>query len=160
LIPQDYYLTLDQSSYDANLISEQKLPIKTKIEAQKTDTLKISLIKPIKIKGKIFYKKSEQIQSKEFSNKMPDLLLKLENGKDVFYTIINNSGAYSFSEIRPGDWTLSIVKKGLEQKFIFPDSLKQLKLKSGENLTIDFVIEEKIRKTNFSEKKINIKIKN
>lgn len=160
LLPQDYYLTLDQSSYNDKLISEQQLPLKTVISSRKTDTINITLITPIKIKGTINYKKAEQIQSKEFSNKMPNLILKLENGKDVLYTIINEKGEYVFSEIIPGNWTLSIVKKGLEQKFVFPESTKKLVLESGQDLTIDFTIEDKVRKMNFSEKKINLKVKN
>lgn len=158
LLPKEYYLTLDQSSYDSNLISDKPLPLKKVIEAKKTDTISVVLIKPSKIKGTVLYKKSDQLQSNEFSNNLPNLLLKLEKGTDVFYTIINEKGEYSFSEIRPGDWTVSIIKKGLEQKFVFQNSIRQFHLVSGEELTVDFIVEDKVRKTNFSSKKLNIKV--
>lgn len=160
LAPDKYFLTIDQSTYNRNYITEQSIPIEIQIIPQKTDSLTINFIKPVQINGKITYKETAQIQSSGFKNKLPQLILKLDNGVDQFFTLVNERGEYNFSEIRPGDWNLSIVTKGLESKFEFVDNFKTIKLISGINQTIDFLVKDKARKINIKNSNIQLKIKN
>jgi hypothetical protein len=160
LAPEKYYLTIDQSTYNRNYITEQTIPLEIQILPQKTDTLTINFIKPVRINGKITYKETAQIQSNGFKNKLPQLILKLDNGVDQFFTLMNEQGEYSFSEVRPGDWNLSIVTKGLENKFDFVDNAKKIKLISGINQTIDFLVKDKARKINIKNSNLQLKVKN
>jgi hypothetical protein len=160
LTPEKYYLTIDQSTYNRNYITEQTIPLEIEITPQKTDSLTINFIKPVRINGKITYQETTQFQSNGFKNKLPQLILKLDNGIDQFFTLVNERGEYSFSEIRPGDWNLSIVTKGLENKFEFVNNSKTIKLISGVNQTIDFLVKDKSRKINIKNSNIQLKIKN
>lgn len=160
LTPEKYYLTLDQSTYNRNYITEQTIPLEIQITARKTDSLTINLIKPVRIYGKITYQETAQIQSNGFKNKLPQLILKLDSGVDQFFTIVNENGTYNFSEIRPGEWNLSIVTKGLENKFEFVDSIKTIMLNSGVNQTIDFLVKDKTRKINIKNNNLQLKTKN
>lgn len=160
LAPEKYYLTLDQSTYNRNYITEQTLPLEIQIMPQKTDTLTINFIKPVRINGKITYQETSQIQSNGFKNKLPQLILKLDNGIDQFFTLANENGEYSFSEIKPGDWTISIVSKGLENKFEFVENNKSIKLRSGINETFHFLVKDKSRKITIKSSNIKLKIKN
>ena len=160
LAPEKYYLTVDQSSYNRNYITQQTLPLEIQIIPKKTDTITINFIKPVKIKGKVTYQETAQIQSNGFKNKLPQLILKIENGVDQFFTLVDEQGGYNFSEIRPGEWNLSIVTKGLENKFEFVDNPKSIKLTSGVNETIDFLVKDKSRKINIKSSNIKLKTKN
>ncbi len=160
LTPNNYFLTIDQSSYNRNFIPAENLPLSIQITTKKTDTITINFIKPIRINGKITYKETAQIQSSGFKNKLPQLVIKLDNGLDQFYTLVNERGEYSFSEIRPGVWNLSIVTKGLENKFEFVNNNKTITLISGENQTIDFLVQDKARKINIKNSNLQLKIKN
>lgn len=160
LTPDKYYLTIDQSTYNRNYITEESMPLEIQINPKKTDTITINFIKPVRINGKITYKETAQIQSNGFKNKLPQLVVKLENGVDQFFTLMNEQGEYSFSEIRPGDWNLSIVTKGLESKFEFVDNTKKIKLETGVNQTFDFLVTDKSRKINIKSSNIKLKIKN
>jgi hypothetical protein len=160
LTPEKYYLTLDQSTYNRKYITEETIPLEIQITARKTDSLTINLIKPVRINGKVTYKENTQFQSNGFKNKLPQLILKLDNGIDQFFTLINERDEYSFSEIRPGDWNLSIVTKGLENKFEFVDNIKTIKLISGVNQTIDFIVKDKSRKINIKNSNFQLKTKN
>ena len=159
LIPDKYYLTIDQLTYDRKYIPSQTIPLEIQITAQKTDTVTINFIKPVRVNGKITYQETTQIQSNGFKNKLPQLIVKLENGVDQFFTIVNENGEYSFSEIKPGDWRISIVTKGLENKFEFVENNKNLKLNSGVNETIDFLVKDKSRKINIKSSNIILKVK-
>lgn len=160
LTPDTYYLTLDQQSYDRSYIPAEKLPLAITILPQKMDSLALHFIKPVSIKGKVTYEESTQIQSNGFKNKLPQLIIKLDNGIDQFFTLANEKGMYSFNEISPGDWNLSIVTKGLENKFEFVDNNKTLKLNSGINETIDFLVKDKSRKINIKSSNIKLRVKN
>lgn len=159
LMPEKYYLTLDQLTFNQSYITSQKIPLEIQILPQKTDTLTIDFIKPVRIFGKITYEQTAQIQSNGFKNKLPQLILKLDNGTDEFFTVVNEKGNYSFSEIRPGEWNLSIVAKGLENKFEFIDRVKKLQLQSGKNETVDFLVKDKSRKINIKNSNIKLKTK-
>lgn len=160
LAPDKYYLTIDQLTYDRKYITAQSLPLEIQITPEKTDTIQINFIKPVKIIGKVNYQATSQIQSNGFKNKLPQLIIKLNNGVEQFFTLVNENREFSFSEIRPGDWNISIVTKGLENKFEFIDSMKSLKLTSGKEETISFLVKDKTRKINIKNSNIKLKIKN
>ena len=105
----------------------------------------------------MIYKQTNQIQSEEFKLKRPNLILKLHNNNDTFYTMTNDKGIYSFSEVKPGNWEVRIITKGLEKKFDFPKKVKHLKLVSGENVTVNFLMKVISRKINISKKKFKLK---
>lgn len=160
LAPEKYYLTLDQQTYDRNYISRATLPLIVEITPKKTDTLSIELIKPISIKGTVTYQEIKQIQSTGFKNKLPQLIIKLENGVDQYFTLVNEKGEYNFNEIRPGNWRLSIITKGLENKFEFINNNRTLNLISGINEISNFIVKDKSRKVNIKESTIKLKVTN
>lgn len=159
LLPGKYFLTVDQLSYNRNYIFDKELPLEITTMPKITDSITIHLIKPVTVNGKIIYEQSNQIQSKEFKNKIPKLVVKLENESEQFLTIMNENGEFSFNEIKPGNWTISIVTKGLENKFIFLDNFKSIILKDGDNKMIEFLVKDKERKINIKSTNQKLKVK-
>ena len=155
-----HFLTIDRPKSVSEYITKQDLPIEVDIIAQERTNLFIDLIKPVKINGKIFFEENKQIQSKEFKNKLPKFVIKLHNDKeDIFYTLINNQGEFSFNEIKPGNWKVSIVTKGFERKFEFSKKTIALSLADGENIDVNFMVKAKSRKFNIQKNKIRLNSK-
>ena len=96
------------------------------------------------------------MQAKEFTNTFPQLIIKLQKGEFVLYTRTDQNGEFSFSEVKPGKWDISIVTKGLEKKYTFPKKSKQLNLSSGKDIFVSFQVKDKSRKIKFKNKKFNL----
>lgn len=150
------YLTNAQGSTPKGYIVSESLPESHTIVAKKTHNTILHLIQPLKITGKVVYKKNKQVQAKEFTNTFPQLIIKLQKGEFVLYTRTDQNGEFSFSEVKPGKWDISIVTKGLEKKYTFPKKSKQLNLSSGKDIFVSFQVKDKSRKIKFKNKKFNL----
>lgn len=157
LPPEKYFLTIETSSLKSDLICLEKLPKEIMVFAKKTIELELEFITPARIKGKVTYKKVKQFQSKEFKNERPNVIVKLTSGDLVFYTIIDQQGKFQFSQLKPGNYKVEIVTKGMERNFTFPIKNKTIEVKSGEQEEVELVMKDRSRKMNFSSKKIKLK---
>jgi hypothetical protein len=150
-----YFLTLEKSKSVSEYIVQQQLPLKVEVVAKQTTDIFIDMIKPAKINGKIIFKQNKQIQSNVFKNQMPKFIIKLQNDKeDIFYTLINDKGEFSFNEIKPGNWLITLITKGFEKIFEFPKKTQQLNLTNGKNMFVDFIVKAKSRKISIKKNKI------
>jgi len=159
VLPGEKYVTIENSSIQGSYISERPMPIETTIISQEIDYIEIKLLKPINISGKVLFKETVQIQSKEFKKEIPNLIIKLHNDQGIKYTTVNRKGGFRFSEIRPGKCEISIVTKGLGENFSFPNKVKQLYLENGNDVVVEFLMSTKSRKINISKNKFQLKIK-
>jgi len=154
-----HYMTIDQSTIKKNLITIKELPLEVEIKSQKFSETNFYLIAPSKVRGEIIYKKTNQIQHERFKNELPQLIIKLKNGEDEYYTTVDpKKKTFLFSEIKPGTYQISIVTKGLEKKFEFIRYSRQIELRDGIVTTVKFEIKDKSRKMKFNSKKFNLKL--
>jgi len=77
-------------------------------------------------------------------------------GTTVFYTMTDVEGHFSFSELSPGEWTLSVVTKNLSNKFLFDKPVQAIHLENGTTVEANFMMKDKVRKINFGTKKMNL----
>lgn len=153
------YLTVDPTSLKIDNIVNEEFPMKILIEPKKEVKLDLSLVKPSRIVGKVNFIKSKQTQAKKFAKAIPQLIIKLEYGDKIQYTMTNEKNEFLFSQLNPGEYKIKIVSKRYEKIFNFKDNNQRFELLEGEDRKINFSVAEKTRNIRIKKKKFNLKSK-
>lgn len=147
-----YYLTVNLFDLGKEYISMVKTPLKIEITKKETKLIDIPIVKAANIKGKINFKKTEQSSYKEIQSELPVLIIALKNEEDTLYTKTRMDKTFYFNQLLPGEYTVSIENKGLNRKFNIPQASKNVSLKSGDHINIEFEITTKLKKMKFQPK--------
>ena len=155
-----HYLSVDQSSLKFNSMINEDIPLEVTVNKKEEKQVKLSLIKPSKIGGKITFKKNNQTQASLFKNKLPQLIIKLAQDDKIKYTLTNNKNEFLFSQIKPGKYKIGIVSKNYEKKFTFSNNHRLITVNEGEIKEIVFSVSEKLRRLKMQNKKFKLKSSN
>lgn len=120
LMPDKYYLTLDKSSLSSGAISAIKTPIEVNVSADSTKTITIPLLKSGGLEGNLNFVLTDEEKAKKQN---PVILVKIFNENESFLTKANDKNAFSFKEIKPGNWKI---------KAWFPDEQNLLTIENAE----------------------------
>lgn len=156
-----YQLMLEDNSLRDGLVTMSKSAHDIEVVKDKTVKDDFYLTKPCIVKGSVTVRASKQIKTtQQNKNKVSHFILKLQNKEDPqdkLLTIVDLSlGSFLFSEVRPGKYTMNIVSKGLKDKYIFKNNLKEIEIIAGETKVVDFIVQEKSKKVIFGKRKFSL----
>lgn len=79
------------------------------------------------------------------------VLVRLDNNRETLWRATDASGRFSFEDVRPGVWTLSVYESGLPVYHYVEQDHADLQLGPGEKRNIEFRVLPKKRKIRFQE---------
>lgn len=150
LEPGKYLLNVNKSSIGFGNIVSGNAPIYVNVEANKTGSVEILIVKTGGIQGKVIAYDKEEDHTAFLSN------IVVEVYKDQFskLTSTNKFGEFNFSELEEGDYALKIKSEELSKNFMIQNTSSQLTVKKGEDASFTFLLEPKKKKIEFQKETV------
>jgi hypothetical protein len=155
--PGDYYLNVDTARLSAKRVPDMKTPIEVSIKGAEMSIIDINLVEPASISGQLFVygyqgrqtaegqteksgsqfviEGSDQdrqtqtlVKEKPYSNAIIEI--KSDDG-EIKRTITNRKGNFTFHEIRPRRWTLTIYTDNIPEYHVLEKTTFQFDLLPG-----------------------------
>ncbi|WP_247234445.1 hypothetical protein [Telluribacter sp. SYSU D00476] len=147
LVPGEYYVTLRRSSLKVDEIADIPLPLEVNVKANEITDIQIPITRSASVKGIIEVGVPVQVGSQASERKKESLVVKLTNNESTFYTETDASGAFSFGEVRSGEWTISVVKTGAwTNDYTIDADSRQISVVAGKDTQVKFRLTPKERK--------------
>ncbi len=134
----DAWLDIDASNISAGLITTVKPPIKVSVSAGK-NRCEISLVKASRITGKLLLYEFEKTQLSETDKAglieiggLSGVVLELKNENSSVSAQSTRDGTFSFDDLLPGKWTLTINKNSLPRFTYLEKNDLEFELKPGD----------------------------
>ena len=127
-----YFLRVNRGELNIGEDMESENPIPIQVNSNEITEIEVSMIKTGSIKGVITFNNKDLQGSTQITKLTNRVIIILEKDKKQLLSISNEKGSFNFSELRPGTYTISISKKGLNknQKINNKKWLKKKKQKS------------------------------
>lgn len=151
LVPNKYYITLVHSSMQAGDVALRPTPIEVDVQANSNYIVKIPLAKSGRILGKVLFEKTAQIRNEYVDHNPPDVLAKLYNDRESFTTKVNAQGVFSFKEVKPGSWNITLWIPGSRKNYVIENNSSSVEVKEESLHEVTFSIKAIERKIHFTE---------
>lgn len=151
LVPGKYFFSLVRSSLETGDIPAIQTPIEMEIKADTAYRLDIPFTKAGMIVGKVSFEKSNRIGDTELKKDTPTLLAKLYNEKESHTTKINENNTFSFKEVKPGNWNITVWAPGNQDKFKIDNQQMTIEVKGEQSYELHFKVKPIERKIYFTE---------
>lgn len=158
LLPDTYIVNFDKTTMKKGLNPILKFPLKVEVKSDSTKVIKIALTKTGGIEGKVEFMKGSSIAD-EYKEK-PTLIIKLTNDKEIFYTQLNKSDAFSFKEMKPDNWKLIAYFPYAAEKFSIVNGEQSVTINADSMRFVVITVKPIIKKINFSSNNFNLVAKN
>jgi len=154
LKPGTFYLDIDGASIGLKRIPVQKTPMEVDIEGGKETSIEIGITESAVFKGKVMvyrFVKEDTLQEKnaiyEGKDKaipgdtekevvegygLANVVLELKNELETRRVLTDRKGRFSFNEVRPGKWTLTVYADNLPQYHYLEKDTFEIELAPGE----------------------------
>lgn len=160
LPPDRYYLSiLESNSKNDGVVPTVKMPMFIEVKTDSIKIVEVPLTRTGNITGKVEFLKANQNGLSFVLSQRPTILVKLANETESFLTELNDKDEFSFKEMKPGDWTLSAVIPGSQDRFVVDDNEKQLSLDMDKTMNIVFKVRPNEKRIHFSGKSFDLTIK-
>jgi hypothetical protein len=152
LKPKTYRLYVQQSSLPKNKIIVMQQPIDIDILPNKETELVLEMGNTGSVYGQIIFEETTVMQSSKFVKKLPILVVKISKEDKTLYTKTDKDGQFWFKELTPGDWTVELVVRNLQNDFTFSETQKTITVVSNEEGRAVFKASNKNREVKKSDK--------
>jgi len=147
--PGKYPLLLDPASLALHeMLSDNVLPL-VEILPEENQNINLKLIQSGAIIGAIQFKgspnKAQLISLKSVGN----LLVEVNNGKEIRRTFTDVKGNYKFGDLKPGTWTVKVLKSDIDKNLKIAQSSFTISIKEGEAVNLPIIIQKKKRNIQF-----------
>lgn len=160
LPPDQYYLSLSQNdSKNTGVIPVGKMPMFIDVKADSTKVVEIPLTRTGAVSGKVEFGKPVKVGVSAALEYPTTVLLKLQKGTESFLTEMNEKGEFTFKEMKPGQWILSAIIPGNQDRFMIEDNERPLVLESDRTKDVTFRIKPNEKRIHFSGKSFDLSIK-
>jgi hypothetical protein len=150
LKPGSYYVTVDRASIGLDNIMTQPTPIEVTIVGGEDTPLDLEVTRSVEVTGSVVLYSMKEAALGDTSTTYleqggePGVFLELTNGTEINRRVTDSRGRFSFTGIRPGTWTLSVIGGNVpEYHLIIPDTIR-LALSPGDKK--DVTVQLKPRK--------------
>lgn len=158
--PDRYYLSITQNEAGSDgVVPVGKMPMLVDIRSDSIQIIEIPLTRTGGITGKIEFLKASQNGVASALAEKPVVLAKLTGEAGSYLTELNEKGTFSFREIRPGNWELSLFIPGGQDRFVIEDSVRPLMLEADKTIDLVFRIRPNERRIHFSERSFEVSVK-
>ena len=160
VVPDRYYLSINQNeSKHDGVVPNVKMPMFVDVKADSLKILEIPFTRTGGITGKVEFMKPNRSGLSSFLVQRPTVLIKLANETTNFMTELNDKDEFSFKEMKPGNWTLSAIIPGNQDRFVIEENQKQFEIAIDKTMTVVFKIRPNEKRIHFSEKSFDLSIK-
>lgn len=158
--PDRYYLSITQNEAGSEgVVPVAKMPMLVDIRPDSLQIIEIPLTRTGGITGKIEFVKANQLGVSSALTEKPVVLAKLTGEMGSYLTELNEQGTFSFKEIRPGNWELSVFIPGSQDRFVIEDGLRTLALEADKTIDLVFRIRPNEKRIHFSERSFKVSVK-
>lgn len=158
--PDRYYLSITQNeSGGEGVVPVVRMPMLVDVRADSLNVLEIPLTRTGGISGRIEFLKAKQNGLSSVLTEKPSVLVKLTSENGSYLTELNDKGEFSFREIRPGTWEISVFIPGSQDRFVVEESNRQLTVETGKTLDLTFRIKPNEKRIHFSERNFEVSVK-
>ena len=144
------YILVEESSLQKGVITSAKIPYVVTIEENKKADLVIQLVKASSVSGQFVYAKSID------KNISLEGYIKLHNSDFTYYCESNKLGQFSFNQIVPGNYTISLIRFKENNKILAMDRAIIANLKSGDEFEAVIKLKTVVRKIKFKSKNFKV----
>ncbi|AWV98882.1 hypothetical protein [Arcticibacterium luteifluviistationis] len=150
IFPDKYIFTIPPTFELAGIKSEKKTPLEVDIMPDSTVYLEIPLVRTGGVSGELDFRITDKYQYTKEDQSKPIVLAKLTNGEETYVTSVNKNDKYSFKEIKPGYWKLTVYIPGTQKDYEILNNVSSVKVESTKVEMINFTlvsIDRKIQST-------------
>ncbi|WP_225865817.1 hypothetical protein [Dyadobacter aurulentus] len=160
IAPDQYYLSITQNeSKNDGVVPALKMPMFLNVKADSVRIVDIPLTRTGSIVGKIDYIQPSKAGLSTLLSEKPVVLIKISNETTSLLTEPNEEGAFSFREIKPGNWKVSAFIPGDQDRFVIDDHSISLDLATDQTMEIVFKVRPNEKRIHFSGKSFDLLIK-
>ena len=146
--PGEYQLLIDRSQLDVNYIPNVPLPLSISVDSVQQPFVHIPMIKGASLNGRIFLEK-KTLKGTTETRKLGSAFIEIRKGEEVHRQLVGETGDFSFSNLRPGEWLITIIHPELGKKLFLSQSDLRVQLKPGSQETLQIPLREKERTIQF-----------
>jgi hypothetical protein len=158
--PDRYYLSITQNeSGTEGVVPVVRMPMLVDVRPDSLSLVEIPLTRTGSIVGRIEFLKAKQNGLSSVLAERPPVLVKLNGENGSYLTEPNNKGEFSFREIRPGTWEISVFIPGGQDRFVVEESNRQLTLETDKSLDLTFRVRPNEKRIHFSERNFEVSVK-
>lgn len=158
--PDRYYLSIVQNeSGSEGVVPETRMPMLVDVRADSLNVIEIPLTRTGSITGKVEFLKAKQNGLSSVLTEKPSVLVKLKGENGSYLTELNDKGEFSFRELRPGTWEISVFIPGSQDRFVVEESSRQLTVETDKTLDLTFRIKPNEKRIHFSERNFEVSVK-
>ena len=143
----DYLLTLNRADLGLNTILKSPGPNIVTIESGVITEVNLEITKSASISGKIHINEDKKVNSKDFiapSTIVPALIIEVKKEDEIFRVVSEeDDGSYSFTDLRPGDWVMTIYTNGIPAGYSLDFETKNIQLLPDQKIKLDIPINQK-----------------
>lgn|GEM_PF-842299 len=144
LVPGAYYVTVDRSSIGLNRVTTVPVPVAVSVSGGKEEFVDIGVVESATVEGTIIqYTRPETFDTTRTQLSLvgghAGAVLELKSDHETFRRVSDNRGRFLFTDLRPGNYSLSVVEGNLPEFTVFekdhfdvtvaPDQTFQVQLK-------------------------------
>jgi hypothetical protein len=158
--PDRYYLSITQNESGSDgVVPVVRMPMLVDVRPDSLNTVEIPLTRTGSIAGRIEFMKAKQNGLSSVLTEKPPVLVKLNGENGNYLTELNDKGEFSFREIRPGTWEISVFIPGSQDRFVVEESSRQLAVETDKTLDLTFRIRPNEKRIHFSERNFEVSVK-
>ena len=158
--PDQYYLSITQNeSGSEGVVPVVRMPMLVDVRPDSLSVVEIPLTRTGSIEGRIEFLKAKQNGLSSVLTEKPTVLVKLHGENGSYLTELNDKSEFSFREIRPGNWEISVFIPGSQDRFVVEDSNRQLTVETDKTLDLTFRIKPNEKRIHFSERNFEVSVK-
>jgi len=158
--PDQYYLSITQNeSGSEGVVPVVRMPMLVDVRPDSLSVVEIPLTRTGSIAGRIEFLKAKQNGLSSVLTERPVVLVKLHGENGSYLTELNDKGEFSFREIRPGSWEISVFIPGSQDRFVVEDGNRQLTVETDKTLDLTFRIKPNEKRIHFSERNFEVSVK-
>lgn len=151
--PGDYLLNVKRFSVGIENRTAEKLPLKVTVESGKTSNVELNIVKAASLRGRVVLTSNSDTETKgrlavvgeplSGSSKLPDkirgVLVEISREDEILRTLSDESGEFSFADLRPGAWKFIAYKNNIppyhyiqnpqEDIVLLPGGMKEIEVR-------------------------------
>ncbi len=147
LPPGTYYLQVDRMSIGYGRVTTKPLPMEILLSGGGVSEFALGVVRSCSVTGSvILYGLSERMKADSLTPEIielrgqPDIILQLSNGTEIIRRISDNQGRWTFTDIRPGRWVLTLLEGQLPENHYLEKDSYEIELRPGERKEAIFKI--------------------
>ena len=160
IIPGDYYIEIDRSTTDLDVISDINMPAAVHV-VNKENFFNFGLTKAAKIEGFVNLKDDAKgdepgLDAFKDKKKSESIIIEATKGDIVYRKICALNEGFDFTYLQPGSWKVKIYRNGLDKRFKIAADSFEFDLNGSDTKKIAINISKQQREIKFQQSDIKV----